>query len=1559
MGPRPSHATALATALAVAGGVVMHLMWAETPHGRVTGTLLTAERGAPLAGIRVSLSGGFSPNPRLCTTTDADGRFAFSHVPAGTYRLTAKTYAHEQSPDLIRVRESETFDAVFELAPSKPFLETFQTQSVFTPEEDVQLECHGFAPVNQLQLSVWTIRPDVAVSKWSGWLGEGLTTHGAQLNVANLASIPELTLFRRSAIDIKGRDLEGVFRESVDVGKLPPGMYLLAVETQDLRRFRAVVVTDLGLVVKAAPQETLVFATNIQTGQPLAGVGVELRAQGKAQGHATTDAQGLARLKLPRAESADIEVVGRHGQSMAVAQTYAYWEQHGRPLSVYTYTDRPVYRPGHAVHFKSLARRLKGNAYEVPANLKARVRVVDGRENLVYAGEHVTSAYGSVHGDFALSGNALPGEYTLSVLTEGGTYESSFRVAEYRKPDFDVTVTPEKERYARGDTVKATVGAEYFYGAPVPNAEVSWEITRSEEWYRPECEEWDTDLYEAYEPEGGQIVRSGTGRTGKDGKLRIAFDTGDAGAFPREGGNDYRYTVHVDVSDVGRRSVSGSGTVLVTQGDFRLEVRFDDYSVAPGQPATATIRAVDYDGKPVANVEGEAAFFHCEWREEAEKLGQEASPTWRTDPDGRAEVTVTPKEEGDYRLRVRVRDAAGHRITGTASLWVMRGEHASFDYPYEDFEVRADKDVYKEGETAQVVVRSRYCDKPRTALLTIESDVIHEARLVRLESQASILKVPVKPEYMPAVHVSLCFVKGKHLFSGEAILNVSRERKALVVSVASDKPEYQPGEAAVYRVKTTGTDGKPVPAEVSLGLVDEAVYRVQPDRTEDIVRFFYPKRSHLVETAFSFPEVYLDGGNKGGGNIPTRKLFPDTAFWKADLVTDTQGQAEIRLTMPDTLTTWRATCRAATLDTHVGQATYKAVVSKPFSVRLEAPRFFVQGDQARTGAIVHNLTPAPVSAEVGLEGSGLKLLGKPEREHRVAAGGTEHVEWTATAEDLGDCRTRVWADGGTVSDAMELTLPIHPKGRERSETWSPTVTGNAIYSAAIRQDCIPGTQKLTVRLAPSLAATMLGALEYLARYPYGCVEQTMSCFLPDVVIMRMLKQLRIESPALEAELPKMVQAGLLKLYDMENSGVGGWGWWQHDQPDPWMTAYVVSGLTQAKAAGFAVNQEVLDRGAEALATTKPKRPDDRAYVGYVLALAGARQRAAAIADGFAGQRGQYERAALSDWGRAMLAQLLAQLGRGDEGRALLGEVWDHFKAGKSFRSNGQQWRSDMETAAALISAASRLSPGDPRLPDLVRWLMEKRQGNRWSSTRDTAFVLYALAEYLPTSSELTPDMDVIVTVNKQQVARKRFGRQDVFRPETTLTVGADVLGKQSADVEIRKTGKGRLYCTVTLDQAVSANLNVPVRTTQGLLIERAYRTTTPAKHRRPEREERLPQREQYTFRAGEVIEAILTVRCDREFDNLMIEDLTPAGCEIMDRGVIMPWEWTYDWADQVIRDDRMAFALTHLSPGAHRLTYRMVAQIPGSYTALPPRVFDMYNPQVRGEGIAQGVEIGR
>lgn len=1557
---RPRSQTgALAVVVLACGGVVMHLLGAETPHGRVTGTLVTAERGTLLTGVRVSLVSTRHAGQAYRTTTDGRGRFAFEHVPVGTYSLAAKTHAHEQPSGVIAVKETETFSALFELEPTDPFLHTLLSQTVFATDEGVQVGCHGFVPANELAVSAYQIAPDVAVRKWTGPLSEGLTTHGQGIYRANLDSVPELSPAINKRVEIRSRDLEGVFRQDVSLGKLPPGMYLIAIEAEGLRELRAVAVTDLGLVVKASPGQVVVFAANIESGKPLGGVSVEVLREGTALAGGETDGSGLLTLSLPPDQGeGELHVVGHYGESLAVAEWYSYWEREAGPLRVYTYTDRPVYRPGHRVHFKTLVRKLEGDEYEVPEPTQARVKVVDDSDNLLYSAQHTTNEYGSLYGEFDLPQSALPGACSLQVLIGGEVQRSYFMVAEYRKPEFEAEITTDRERHTRGETIEAVVQAEYYYGAPVPDASVYYYVTRAAHWYTPARDEWDADLYEGYEEPEGEVITSGEASTDGNGRLRITVPTGLEGDETPENGQDYRYTFHAEVTDASRRSASGSHGVLVTQGAFRLEVSPEDWAVEPGQQTAVTIRAIDYDDRPVPGVRGELVIGQAAWDDDHERLTEEARQQWVTDEEGEARLTVTPRSSGDYRLRAKAADASGNTIKRAASLWVMSRAYPSFDYPYQDLDVRADRDLYEEGEVAEIVVRTRYA--PRTALLTIESGGILEQRLVQLKDKASVLKVKVRHEFVPSAHAKVCFVMGKQFFAGDAIVHVSRETKALHVEVASDKPQYEPGEKAVYRVRTTTADGKPARAEVSLGLADEAIYKIEPDRTPDILQYFYPKRPAEVRTVFSFPEVYLDGDNKAGSQIRTRRIFLDTAFWQPATLTDAKGEATFEVSLPDNLTTWRATCRAATVDTHVGQATYQAAVSKPFSVRLQAPRFFTQGDRVQLAAIVHNLTPNAVSAAAGLEADGLKLMDRPQTECHVGPGQTRRLEWEVQVTGVRECRARVWAKAGSIDDAMELTLPIAPKGRERRAARSGAATSDADLRFEVREDCIPGTQRLAVRLTPSVGAAMLGALEYLATYPYGCVEQTMSSFLPDVVIMRMLRELGVRNPGLEEELPKMVEAGLLRLYDFERHE-GGWGWWKYDKPDPWMTSYVVFGLLQAKAAGFTVNEAVLGRAlsavAEMAADPEAGDADTRAYMAYVLALAGRKQLASQTAERLAGFRRWGPPANLSGWGKAMLALALGKTGNGDSGRALLGQVWRTFEGSGSFQAGHGRWCSEVETAAALLSAACELTPDDPRLPDLVRWMLERRRANRWYSTRDTAMALYALCDYLRVGSELQPEMRATVRVNGRVVVTRRFTAADVFQPEHEIVLEPSGIPSGPLAVKIEKVGKGRLYYTAALDQVVATDLSAPVRSAAGIRVARSYRKLDRKAQSKPASE---PEREtvtRYIFASGDVIEATLTVRCEREFEHIMVEDMLPAGCEAQDRGRIDPWEWRDWWADRVVRDEKVAFAVTHLRRGVNRVRYQMSAQIPGEYTALPPRAYDMYDPAVYTEGVAHTVIV--
>jgi uncharacterized protein YfaS (alpha-2-macroglobulin family) len=575
---------------------------------------------------------------------------------------------------------------------------------------------------------------------------------------------------------------------------------------------------------------------------------------------------------------------------------------------------------------------------------------------------------------------------------------------------------------------------------------------------------------------------------------------------------------------------------------------------------------------------------------------------------------------------------------------------------------------------------------------------------------------------------------------------------------------------------------------------------------------------------------------------------------------------------------------------------------------------------------------------------------------------------------------------------MELTLPVLPRGRLHLETRAGSVPGSANLRFAARQDLIPGSQRLTLRLTPSLMGAMLGALDYLAQYPYGCTEQTMSSFLPDVVLSQMLKTNHLDNPALSKKLPPMVTAGLLKLYGLQHTD-GGWGWWEYDKSDSWMTEYVMFGLVQAQQAGFPVTKRVLDDGFNALGQ-RDKRggadADEQAFAAYILALAGKTQDATGVVQrflpgkvgsppapprvpprsrtprvtppaspsplGFANKspEGTVGLYGLSARGKAFLALALGRLGRPAEGRPLAEGLLQAYtgRGAPGLRSGDS---GALENAALALLAGSTLTPQDPRLPEMVRGLLEVRDGNHWISTRDTAFMLYALSAYLTAVHELQPDLSVRVTVNGQETLRRHFTAADVFQPEVQVVVPPEQVATGAA-VVIEANGTGRLYFTATWTQAVAADLTVPVRSGSGLKVEREYRLVRPTAGK-PEQSRVAPGNPQTRFRPGDLIEVALTVRSARAFDHVLIEDPLPAGCEPQDQGHVAWDDWHNWWAEQITRDQKVSFAADRLAPGVSRLKYYLRAQTPGRYTALPPQAYDMYDPRNSGEGAAQEVRV--
>ena len=515
-------------------------------------------------------------------------------------------------------------------------------------------------------------------------------------------------------------------------------------------------------------------------------------------------------------------------------------------------------------------------------------------------------------------------------------------------------------------------------------------------------------------------------------------------------------------------------------------------------------------------------------------------------------------------------------------------------------------------------------------LVTTEARTIQSKRVIHATSSTPTIDIPILSDHQPNVFVSVSFLHENSFYESSKNIKVPAVKQKLQIEIQPSKKQFAPGQDATYTLIAHDYQGKPVAGEFSVGVVDEAIYGIYPDTSGDINSEFFGPVYDRVSTDSSM-RFYFSGeaGKKEmflTYRAPTnpralaqlkpeplvqprvRKLFPDTALWLADVHTDSSGRAEAKLTFPDSLTSWRTTVRGATIDTKVGSAINNVIVRKNVMVRLAVPRFFRQGDEVTISAIVHNYLTTAKDVHVSLDVKGLEVLSGATTTINVPSKGEAKADWRVRAQTTLSAVLDAKALTNEESDALEITLPIIPAGVKQTDAKSGSIIAADQDETEIVT--LPGNPSiaspaLDISLNSSLAGSIFGALDYLTAYPYGCTEQTMSSFLPNVVVARAMKDLHIPSSANAGDLDSKIKAGMARLQDFQHDD-GGWGWWKDDESQVFMTAYVVSGFGQVRDAGYQVNADSLGKAQKYLHDSLAKhvnmRPDLQAYVVYALAL---------------------------------------------------------------------------------------------------------------------------------------------------------------------------------------------------------------------------------------------------------------------------------------------------------------------------------------------------------------------
>lgn len=1368
--------------------------------------------------------------------------------------------------------------------------------------------------------------------------------------------------------------------DSIAVPVKDRGLYLIEATDGRLRAYTIVVISQMAIITKTAPGTILAFASDRQTSQPVAQAQTYFYVNRDPVGERATDQDGLAQLeeKEPRPES--VLVMARTKNDFAVSAPWSYWmdTDPARSLTTYIYTDRPIYRPGDIVHFKAILRTRSGFTYQAPANADFNLKITDADSKDVFAATLKSSATGTLHGDYTVPPNAALGDYFIQIRTgDFYTQGGSFSVEEYKKPEYEVRVVPDGQRVLQGQTIRATIGAQYYFGEPVANAKVTW-VVHQERTYsgldmypsedENQGEPTDDNGEEGTESDSetyynGQQTAENSGTLDANGQLRITIPT----EFDENKHDDITYRIEARVTDEANREISGHSYVLATYGSFQIGARPSSYLYEVGSTAKLDIEARDYDAHPVQTA------FHVDletWDYRGRTGTSLFSTDGKTDANGHAEVDVSITSGGSIRATVNAVTPENRTLKETTYLWVPDREFYWFGGANDRIQIIPDEKSYKPGDTAKVMIMAG--PDPVNILVTSEGLGLFSREVVRSNGGPVTVHIPIRTEYTPNFYVAAAFIKDNKLHQGSKLIEVPPDAYRLDVQLQPSKPQFEPGEAASYTITAKDAQGRPVAAEFSLGVVDEAIYAIHPESAMDILKFFYGRAFNRVATDSSLT-YYFEGeaGRKQMqlAGIQTRKwladikpeklvepkirkAFPDTAFWVADVDTGANGKAAVKFKFPDSLTTWRATTRGITADSKMGSAVEKIIVRKNVMVRVAVPRFFRQGDQVTISAIVHNYLPEAKIARVSMDLTGLDVIEGATQDVNIPSKSEVKVDWRVRAENVLQGTILAKALTDQESDAMELTLPVIPYGTRMATPLSGSINepkGETSQDVNFPDRSEPTGSSLQVDLSPSAAGAIFGALEYLTSYPYGCTEQTMSSFLPDVIVADAVKQLGLKPMMDESELKQKIGAGLKRLYEYQHDD-GGWGWWQTDDSHVFMSAYVLAGLSQARRIGYDVDQSRLEKAqawVRRAFDSDPKTvPDLRAYLAYSLSLSGANDKE--VLDSVWAQRSE-----LSPYGAAMLG--LAMNLVNDSRQTSLAEVVEKGAITDDTSAHWSLTRDpmlDFETDASPEATAfaakflSKVNPNSPLLPKAAYWLVTHRdEGYWWDSTKQTAFVVYGLIDFLKESGELKPRYSVEVLVNNKVVFTKRFTETDAFSPTSaSVRIGPDQLGRNNR-VVIRKQGEGRLYWSLR-GEYYSDEKKLTNVASFDLALTREYFKVSPVRENNVIRYKMEPLNG--PVQVGDTLAVRLTV-IGSEWKYLMVEDPIPAGTEFIEHDNLYdltnkpPW-WGWWYTRREFHDDRAAFFQTYFSRGAQEYVYLLKVVNPGVFRVSPAKVEPMYQP---------------
>ncbi|XP_035781239.1 CD109 antigen-like isoform X6 [Anopheles albimanus] len=889
-----------------------------------------------------------------------------------------------------------------------------------------------------------------------------------------------------------------------------------------------------------------------------------------------------------------------------------------KSFSVFVQTDKSIYKPGDTVRFRVLV--LDPNTKPLAKASSIEVYINDGKGNRIKQWKNGTLVKGVFESMLTLSAAPVLGAWSINLDVLGTKHTKTFEVDEYVLPKFEVTIESPGITTFKDGKVKIIVRSKYTYGKPVKG-----EATVS---VMPEFR------FHYVQPDAKGVV------TRKvipiDGKGSVEFDLREEVQLQGDYARNIVFEAVVEEELTGRKQ-NATTKVMIYDRRYKMELVKSDDNYKPGLPYTAWLKVSHQDDSPVQDQTNPVEV------QQSTYMGQPIKTNYTLDGNGMAKLVIDTDVNGSfinlqaYYLGQEFYLNGISKADSDVDSYIRARVVTELPTVNEDVVVEVAATVPMKSFTYQLLgrgdvllsntvavpetkihtfkFRASFAMVPRAKLVVFyiaaNGDMVSDSKVITFDSELpNFMKVTLsKEQTKPGQDVEITVSTNPDSYVGllgvdQSVLLLKSGNDITKDQVFSELEKYEERSYAFYRRKKRYVwrsygehrDFESVGAFVLSNAND-------PPQPIPILYSFASPVSALSGFGMAYAGVPASAGSVAQSAAPVRKEFPETWLWQAIAPESFSGEKTLQKKVPDTITSWIITGFSVNPVYGLGltQRPRKLNVFLPFFVSTNLPYSVKRGEVVAIPIVVFNYMADDLTATVVLENNEQEFefadveneiidTSKVElsREKRLAvpANSGKSVSFMVKPKKLGHITIKVQATSDVAGDAVERQLLVEPEGLPQYVNKAmfldlratPEVTKT--FELEIPRNAVPDSTRIEVAVIGDVLGSTIQNLDSLIRMPYGCGEQNMLNFVPNIVVLDYLKATNKLTANIEGKAKKFMEAGYQRelSYKHKDGSFSAFG--ENDKSgSTWLTAFVARSFKQA-ASHITVDESVIDKSLE-------------------------------------------------------------------------------------------------------------------------------------------------------------------------------------------------------------------------------------------------------------------------------------------------------------------------------------------------------------------------------------------